>query len=192
GYHVTNIAIHLLAALVLFGLLRRVFRLPRLVDRWGSSAEAIALGTTLLWEVHPLLSEVVTYTSTRTEGLMGLFFLVAFYCFVRGFESLHASRWRAACVGACVLGMGCKEVMATAPILIYLFDALLVCGTFAGPWRQRRKFYTALALTLPIVPILVWTQADFAAKTGQGFQLMTPWTYALTQCGMIVHYLRLA
>ena len=147
---------------------------------------------TLLWEVHPILTEVVTYTSTRTEGMLGLFFLLAFYCFVRGFESLHPGRWRAACVAACVMGMGCKEVMATAPILIYLFDALLVSDSFAAPLRNRRRFYVALQLTLPIVPILIWAQADFAAKTGQGFLLTTPWHYALTQCGMIVHYLRLA
>ena len=37
GFHVTNVAIHLLAALVLFGLLRRVFRLPRLEGRWGAA-----------------------------------------------------------------------------------------------------------------------------------------------------------
>ncbi len=194
GYHATNIAIHLLTRrLLLFTLLRRVFRLPRLVERWGGSAEAIgSLAVTLLWEVHPILTEVVTYTSTRTEGMLGLFFLLAFYCFVRGFESLHPNRWRAACVGACILGMGCKEVMATAPILIYLFDALLVSDSFAGPVRNRKRFYLALTLTIPIVPILIWTQADFTAKTGEGFVLTTPWTYALTQCGMILHYLRLA
>ena len=92
---------------------------------------------------------------------------------------------------ALALGMGCKEVMAMAPILVYLLDALMISGSFAGPFRQRGRFYAALALTMLIVPILIWTQADFTSKTGEGFVLTTPWTYALTQSGMILHYLRL-
>ena len=35
GYHVVNLVIHTLAALLLFGILRRSFRLPALRDRWA-------------------------------------------------------------------------------------------------------------------------------------------------------------
>ena len=142
--------------------------------------------------MHPILTEVVTYTSTRTEGLMSFFFLLAFYCFVRATESPQQKGWAIGTVAACVLGSGCKEVMGVAPILIYLFDGLLVTGSFTAPLKRRPWLYAALVLTMTITPILVLTQADFKAKTGEGFILTNPWTYALTETGVILHYLRLA
>jgi hypothetical protein len=117
GYHVTNIAIHIAAALVLYGLLRRMLRLPRVGGEKASfNPDATALAITLLWEIHPMLTEVVTYTSTRTEGLMGVFFLLTFYCATRAFEAPRPRGWYVAAVVACAVGMGCKEVMVGAPL----------------------------------------------------------------------------
>src|SRR5688572_19421994 len=194
GYHVTNVGIHLLSALLLFALLRRTFRLPRLRERVGRDADLYAFAVALLWEVHPLLTEVVTYTSTRTEGLMALFFLLTFYCATRAFESPRPTRWYAAAVVASAVGMGCKEVMAAAPPLVYLYDALLVHGSFAAPLRRRPAFYALLAATILIVPALLFGTVAMESKMGQNFgpRAVTPWQYALTQSGVIVHYLRLA
>jgi Tfp pilus assembly protein PilF len=194
GYHVTNVAIHLLAALLLFALLRRTFRLPRLRERFGRDADLYAFAIALLWEVHPLLTEVVTYTSTRTEGLMAFFFLLTFYCAARALESARPTRWYAGAVVAAAVGMGCKEVMAAAPPLVYLYDALLVHGSFAAPLRRRRAFYALLAATILIVPALLFGTVAMESKMGQNFgpRAITPYQYALTQSGVIVHYLRLA
>ncbi len=60
GYHAVNLSIHILAALLLFGVLRRSFRLPALRDRLGGAATPLALAITLLWAVHPLQTESVT------------------------------------------------------------------------------------------------------------------------------------
>ncbi|HEY1628840.1 MAG TPA: glycosyltransferase family 39 protein, partial [Tepidisphaeraceae bacterium] len=116
GYHLTNIALHLLSGLLLLALLRRSLRLPRVTSYLRENADLIALACALLWEVHPILTEVVTYLSTRTEGLMSFFFLLAFYCFVRAVESPQRKSWAIGTVVACGLGSGCKEVMGVAPI----------------------------------------------------------------------------
>jgi tetratricopeptide (TPR) repeat protein len=193
GYHVTNIALHLCAALVLYGVLRRTFRLPRLRERFARDADAIALAVTLLWEVHPMLTEAVTYISTRTEVLMGLCFLLTFYCAARAFGSPRPGKWYALAVAACVIGMGCKEVMVAAPLLVFLYDALLVHdGSFLAPLRRRPIFYGALAATWIITPLLLLVLTDLTKHTGQGLGSITPWHYLLTQSGVIVHYFRLA
>ena len=49
-----------------------------------SDATLLALAVALLWTVHPLQTESVTYTVQRTESLMGLFYLLTLYCFIRG------------------------------------------------------------------------------------------------------------
>src|SRR5205823_4977310 len=98
-----------------FALLRQTLRLPRIPPDVAALADPIALAAALLWEVHPLTSETVSYTSTRTEGLMALFFVLTLYCAVRAMRSGRPVPWQAAAVAACAIGMGCKEVTAVAP-----------------------------------------------------------------------------
>ena len=204
GYHATNVLMHLCAALALYGVLRRTFRLPRLRDSFGRDADALALAIALLWEVHPMLTEAVTYTSTRTEGMMGLFFILTFYCAVRAFESpgpgpgpgpRPAPKWYALAVLSCAIGMGCKEVMAAAPILVFLYDALLVQppdSSFKATFRRRRVFYVLLATPWIVIAVVLTAATDLTKKSGEGIGVITPWHYLLTQAGVIVHYFRLA
>jgi hypothetical protein len=84
GYHVFNLIVHLLGALVLFGIARRTLLQPALRARFGSAATPLALAVALLWAVHPLLTESVTYVIQRAESLMGLCYLLTLYCFIRG------------------------------------------------------------------------------------------------------------
>src|SRR5688572_19791342 len=60
GYHVANIALHILCALLLFGLVRRTWLLVRPRD---AAASNVALACALIWMVHPLLTEAVNYVS---------------------------------------------------------------------------------------------------------------------------------
>ncbi|MCX6952485.1 MAG: hypothetical protein NTV51_10010 [Verrucomicrobia bacterium] len=78
GYHAVNLAIHALAALTLFGLLRRT---PPFAT--GAGAPWPAFFAALLWALHPLQTESVTCIAQRTESLCGLFYLLTLYGFVR-------------------------------------------------------------------------------------------------------------
>src|SRR4051794_14402801 len=62
GYHVFNLAVHLACVLLAFSLIRRTLLLPRWQGRWSEPAAAGFAGVvTLLWSVHPLLTESVDY-----------------------------------------------------------------------------------------------------------------------------------
>src|SRR5664279_3989685 len=108
GYHVVNLIIHILAALTLFGLLRRSLLLPTLRSRLASASLGLSLTISLLWAVHPLQTESVTYIVQRAESLVGLFYLLALYCYLRGATAEHGGRWYTATVLGCALGMGSK------------------------------------------------------------------------------------
>jgi tetratricopeptide (TPR) repeat protein len=90
GYHATNLAIHILAGLMLFGVVRRTLLRPafaglrRASPSFADSATVLAFIVALLWTVHPLQTESVTCVIQRTESLMGMFYLATLYCFVRG------------------------------------------------------------------------------------------------------------
>ena len=79
SYHVLNLVIHILAGLTLFGIVRRT-----LARRGDAAAQLIGFSVALLWTLHPLQTEAVTYIVQRAESLMGLFYLLTLYCFIRG------------------------------------------------------------------------------------------------------------
>ncbi len=213
GYRVVNVAIHALAALTLFGLLRRTFscvrgRGPLAGDVSASSRasallpssfnpDVAALTIAALWALHPLQTESVVCIAQRTESLCGLFYLLTLYAFTRatipseGGARCPQRAWLVVSVGSCLLGMAAKEVMVTAPLVVLLHDRTFVAGTFAGALRLRRGYYAALAGTWLLLAFLV-LQNSGARGASAGFGLgVTPWTYLLTQADAIVRYLGL-
>jgi len=88
--------------------------------------------------------------------------------------------------------MAAKEVMASAPLLVLLYDRAFVSGTFRAALCQRRKYYAALAATWLVLAACV-SSAGFRGGTA-GFAagtLVTWWDYALTQCRSILIYIKL-
>jgi len=211
GYHAVNVLIHVAAALVLFGLVRRtLLRLPR----FAADALPLALAVAAVWALHPLQTAAVTYIVQRAESLMGLFYLLTLYCFVRasapslcGPASLLAppsesasklagpregSRpWFVLSFICCLLGMGTKEVMASAPLLVLLYDRTFVAGSWRETWRQRGRFHGALMSTWLLLALLTLNAEGRGGSAGFSTAVAW-WEYALTQCVAITHYLRLA
>ncbi len=193
GFHAGNLLIHLLAALVLFGIVRRTLLAPSLREQFGRAASGLALAVALIWAVHPLLTESVTYLTQRTECLMGLFFLLTLYA-------------RSAARPAGIPGDGTRQPSPPAPWAwapkrswrprrswcSCTTDAFL-SGSFREALRRRWPLYLGLAATWAILCALLIAY-PWGAATGAGFGLAEagPWEYARTQPGVILNYLRLS
>ena len=155
GYHALNLAIHILAGLTLLGFALRTLLRPALSGAIWSRATSLALAIAGIWTLHPLQTEAVTYVAQRSESLMGLFYLLTLYCFIRGVDSPKPGRWYALSVTACLLGMGCKEVMVSAPLVVLLYDRMFVAGSFRDAWKRRWRLYAGLAGTWVLLGYLV-------------------------------------
>jgi tetratricopeptide (TPR) repeat protein len=196
GYHVVNVALHLLTGLTLWGLLRRTLRGPKLRQRFGRAGDALALAVALLWLLHPLQTQAVDYIVQRMEIMMALGYLLTLYAVARMAEASRARRiwlWGGAAWLSCLLGMLSKEVMVSAPLVAIVFDRVF----FAASWRQliRRRgvLYLALLATLGVYPLLGLSELGVGGvKLGFSFTPMTPGRYLLAQPPVILHYLRLA
>jgi hypothetical protein len=185
GYHFVNLLIHLGAALVLFGVVRRSLMSERVAFE-AATATLVAASAGLLWTVHPLQTESVTYIVQRTESLMGLFYLLTLYCAIRALGDGPGRRWWVGgSIAACALGMGSKEVMVGAPLMVWLWDYL-----FGVNQTSRRLLYVGLASTWFILATLVLAETR---PSSVGFDLgWTWWSYLVTQTGVVAHYLRLS
>lgn len=191
SYHAGNLLIHVLAALTLFGLVRRTLNRPPLGGKYGDQALFLGLVIAGLWALHPLQTESVTYLVQRVESLMGLFYLLTLYCFARAADSPRPGRWLVASFLACLTGMGCKEVMVSAPLLVLLYDRTFVAGSWRETWHRRRWFHVSLLSTWLLLAILVIATHNRSGTAGLG-TAVSWWEYLLTQCRAIVHYLRLS
>ncbi len=180
GYHALNIAVHVLCAITLYGIVRRT--LPG-----GTAHHLVALWASILWLVHPLQTECVSYVTQRTESIMALFFLLTLYAAIRARGSDRSGWWSAAAIVACGLGMASKESMVTAPLLVVLYD----WAYRTRPWREvraeRRGLYTGLAATWIVLLALSMT-GPRSETIGFGHGV-TAWQYGLNQCVVVVEYL---
>jgi protein O-mannosyl-transferase len=190
GYHVINLAIHLASVLVLFGLLRRVLTFPGSRVHLPQAGQFVAFLIAGLWAVHPLQVNSVTYVSQRAESLMGLFYLLTLYGFVRAVQT-DSKLWQAGAILACVLGMATKEVMMTAPVLVFLFDATCVSGSFRVAWRERWRLHVGLAATWLVLGGLM-ISSNLSQRAVGSEHGMSWFEYARIECLAVAHYLRLA
>ena len=137
GYHLVNLAVHILAGLTLYGVVFRTLITQRLRASYVRSAQWCALVVALIWLVHPLQTESVTYLIQRSESMMGLFYLLTIYCLIRGSSSSRSRLWHLCAVVACALGMGSKAVMVTAPVVALLYDRVFISQSMALALRRR-------------------------------------------------------
>ncbi len=170
-------AVHGAAGLTLLGILRRTFK--------GPEAPELALAAALIWLLHPLQTQSVTYLIQRGESLMGLFYLLTLYCVIRD--------WRGRAILCCALGMLSKPVMVTAPVVVLLYDRIFLTPSWRELFRRRGRLYGGLFATWIILP-LVLSQGtrEYQGLVGVGLKEFSPLDYLLTQPGVILHYLRLS
>lgn len=190
-YHLTNLAIHILAALTLFGIVHRTLSLPGIPERLGRKALPLGLAAALIWALHPLQTQAVTYVTQRYESLMGLCYLAALYSLIRAGSSAHGRAWAGACAAAAMLAMGSKEVAVSAPIILLLYDRAFLAGSVRGAWARRRGLYLGLLgvwLGFALLQLLSASRSSWSGY-GKSYSLQE---YALSQFGVILHYLRLS
>ncbi len=198
GYHAFNLSVHLLAALALYGVVHRTLLTKRMRPRFGHAAHWYALAVSLLWVVHPLTTQSVTYIVQRAESMMGLFYLLTLYCVLRAAASPRRAWWYPGAVAACALGMGSKAVMVTAPVTVLLFDIVFLAGSPRRALQRRWPLYLGLVATwgvliaTGVVRGVLFPAPDVTSRVGFGYEGLTPWTYLLTQSKVILHYIRLS
>ncbi len=189
GYHAFNLCVHVLAALVLYALTRRVLAVATMPEFLQGQEPGFALALALLWAVHPINSEIVNYATQRSEALMALALLATLYFGVRGSTGERPARWQIASIAASAAGMASKESMVVAPVLMLLLDATFISGGLLSAVRRRPIYYAGLFATELVLAALI---VDGPRSNSAGFSSgVSPWTYLLEQAPLIVHYLRL-
>lgn len=150
-YHLSNLVYHWTAAFLVFLVTLRLLAAGR------APATVPALGIALLWAIHPVQTESVAYISGRRDVLAGVFFLLAFYAFLR-FRSPRSGRtrvgWGLAAVVAFLGAVLAKESAFVLPLVCFVHDFCREYETDEGVggnvvrigWRHRWLYGPLLVL----------------------------------------------
>jgi hypothetical protein len=189
AFHATNLLIHLANGLLLFAIVRRnLMRKQTWETRFQHSAVWLAAAVAAIWIVHPLTTAAVTYISQRAESFAAFFYLLCIYCLIRSADSERSKRaWSWGALGACVLGMMTKEVVASLPIMALIYDRTFLAGSFAAAMKSRRWLYIGMAATWGILAgvVIQGHGQGYTVGFGLGISIIE---YARTQLGVIAHY----
>ena len=193
SYHALNILIHILAAMTLFGIIRRTLTSEKPESYYGPAALPLAFACALIWGLHPLTTQSVTYIIQRCESLAALFFLLTLYSSIRGWQAADSGaqrRWHGAAVATCLLGIGTKEILVTAPLMVFVYDVLFVHENMGETFKRSRLLYAGLGICLTLLALLVVSVG--IASSGRQALIYSPLQYAVSQPQVLLHYIRLA
>lgn len=197
GFRIVNIAIHAANACLLFLLLSRWLKREAHGKAGRPAVGSAGFFAALLFAVHPMQIESVTYITQRFESLATFFFLGTCLSYDH-FLRTGLRRWRLASLACLLTGLFSKETVITAPILLVVIDCLLHGASIRSSlWRARHHLAAML-----IVPVLItatsWAQNHGTLEARHAINItnvnldpLTPLEYARTQACASLSYLRL-
>ncbi|MBI5844535.1 MAG: tetratricopeptide repeat protein [Deltaproteobacteria bacterium] len=153
GYHLVNFIVHFAVAVVLFFLFRTMLLL--LKPENGKSAALLgAFLAALLWAVHPIQANAVSFIVQRMTSMCGLFFFLAIWFYVMARTGRMPAFFFVLC-GACfLLALGFKENALLLPLNFGLIEIIF----FETKWSRRQKLIAAVMAValLTIAALRAW------------------------------------
>lgn len=119
GFHLFNILVHAANAALVFFLARNLAR--RYAPAWGESAEPFALAVALIFALHPLQTEAVTYISGRSVSLAAFFYLAALLAYIEWAGAERGIRLASPVLFVCAVAT--RETALTLPVGLLLYEA---------------------------------------------------------------------
>jgi hypothetical protein len=124
GYHAVNIIIHLMAGILIYYFVKSTLTLPLLKEK-NPQAGYLAFFVALIWLVHPLQTQSVTYIVQRMNSMSSMFYMMAMLLYVRARITPGKTIKIVLLVltlFAGLLAFGSKENTLTLPFFIILYE----------------------------------------------------------------------
>lgn len=147
GYHIENIALHLITGLLVYLLMMSITRITA-----TANGETIALFTGLLFIAHPIQTQAVTYIVQRTTIIASMLYIGTLIAYIYARRNNNPFTW-------CLVGlltvsaMFSKEIAIAIPVTIAALEVLI----FRLRWKDVKKYWLLVTLTLFSVTIIPTT-----------------------------------
>lgn len=189
GYHLVNIAIHILNGIVLYFLFVITLRTPAL-QATVKRPQVMAFAAAAIWVVHPLQTQSVTYIIQRMNSAATMFYLLAMLLYVTARLS-PVKRMKIILFTGCALsglaGFWFKEILVTLPFFILLYEYYFLQNMDIS-W-SRNRFFIATAIVLSFAGIIVVASQLDSMTAGYGSRQFTLSQRLLTEPRVVIFYI---
>ncbi|MFT5169676.1 MAG: tetratricopeptide (TPR) repeat protein [Lysobacterales bacterium] len=193
GYHCVNILIHICNAIFVYHIVLLLFRTKTLKAE-QELALRIAFVAGLLFLVHPLQTQAVTYITQRFTSMATLFYLISVWAYLVHRLNNKGVRYFVITVCAAVLGMLTKQIVFTLPIMLFVIEKLFFKNDKDdSPLKQHFLLLGSLLLIIPLcmkfnVKSIFFSSFMSGSHDGD---VITMGRYFLTQCRVVWIYIKL-
>jgi tetratricopeptide (TPR) repeat protein len=188
SYHFFNILFHMVATVLVYQLTGLA-----LAFRSRDREAGLPFLAAVLFALHPLSTQSVTYISSRSSILATLFYLATMILVFKGIqvrkpaEGLKARSGMLCFAGAGVclaLGFFCKKIVVSIPAMLFLFHYYFVSGESFTAWLKKQGKWIVIAAVLFIGAVGIKLAKDGRILANSAAQT-PPATYLLTQTHVI-------
>lgn len=186
GYHIFNIIIHLLAG-------GTVYLLTRLIIQkiFNTQSLIIPLTTTLIFLLHPIQTQSVTYIVQRMTSMSGLFYIVSIYFYIKARLSFlqdnsipKTSLFFLLTGLSAIVALFTKQTAASLPFMLFATELILI--------RTKEKKLAKQMITLQFFLLIgAFLYIFIFASIPQENNFISPSTYFITQQSVFFKYLGL-
>jgi hypothetical protein len=192
GYHLLNLLLHCTTGLLLYGIFSHA--LSHVPVPNSRSLKRLPFWTALLFLLHPIETETVTYLAGRATGLMACCCLLSLYLFLNATEPERPRRKFLLGYGGAllcfVLALLSKEVAVTLPCVLLLWHVVFRQGApdnRSYPLRLHLPFWAVLLLVLRFG----WSHPRYVYLAHSSLELRPIYDNLLTQVNAVAYALSL-
>ena len=157
GYHVLNLLLHLGCGLLIYGILRHAVT---------EEAQSVPFWTALVFLIHPIGTETVTYISGRASGLMAFWYLLALFLYIKDLNDTSGRvilrPYQAGALICCVLSLASKETAVTFPLALLLWEVLIRRLRGLSLRAAMLSHHSPFWLITIVAGILAWRHPRYA------------------------------
>jgi tetratricopeptide (TPR) repeat protein len=194
GYHIVNILIHITTGIFLYVFAKTTLSIPSVRSMVGPPGW-IPFFTVCIWLVHPIQTQSVTYIVQRMNSMAAMFYVMSFMLYAKArLAEEKRKRWAlfAGCSLAGILALGSKEIAATLPFFIFLYEWYFF-QELSWTWLRRHalRFAGLLAILAIMAIILLETDASQRKWSLYDIQKFTLPQRILTEFQVVIYYISL-
>lgn len=192
GYHLFNIAVHLVNSILVM-----IFA-AQLLAAWrgkGAPWSWLPFFSAVIFAVHPLQTQAVTYVWQRSASMVAMFYLSSMTLYlsaaISSKDTGRPARLRYAGAVICAIcAMFTKQTAATLPVALAMLDFFFVNPADVSAKARRLAPFFVIMFTIPILAFMELT-SELEQIAMLGDKVPTHRDYFLTQLNVIVTYIRL-
>ena len=198
GYHIFNLAFHILNALLLFFVLEKSLRRFGMeAVGWGSERiRSVSFFSAVFFLCHPIQTESVIYIMSRSEVIASTFYLAGFLLFQQLLERSSTSHLQYGLYFLSIflidlVGFTVKQIVATLPAIMILYY-LCSCPDHSPALQFLKKWRWAITgIIAGVAGFLFYkllTDETFLIGPSRPEEMVGRAKYMLSQPSVIVFY----